>query len=318
MIASVPERRAGGGPESSLLPSHELSRLRREVETLLEPGPEVESRLAAAVTATLERPGSLWRAQLAWSVGRACGLAAGTALDVAAGIEAFQTASLLFDDLPSMDDSEMRRGAPCLHRVHGEATAILAALAFVHRGYARFWRALESAAPAARQSAEELIESCLGLGGILDGQARDIRFARGAGAEDEILRIAEGKTVALLRLSLVLPARLAGRDPISCDRLAELAAAWGLAYQILDDLGEVTGPEEPGSDARLGRPNLALAIGRDRAVERLDRELRRAERLSRVVAFTLPACRESFQRLDARLAHGRRELDARRRESAGG
>lgn len=290
-----------------LLDEASLAELVAAVKELLETGPDLEPALAGAVRDTLAVPGSLWRAQLAWRVAEAHGLPRAAAIDLATAVEAFHTASLLFDDLPSMDDAETRRGRPCVHRTHGEASALLAALGFVHRGYARAWRALEAAAPDDRSRAAELLESCLGLAGVLDGQARDLRFSPQAEPAEEVLRIARDKTVTLLRLALELPAIVAGAPVPVREALGRLADAWGLAYQILDDLEDAKdGGPGPSVDGRLGRPNLALAIGPARAARRVDRELAVARRLTAVLGESIPALRVAFDRLTARLEAGRR------------
>jgi geranylgeranyl pyrophosphate synthase len=270
------------------------------VRDLLPRGERIEPRLAGAVADTLSTPGSLWRAQLAFAVARACALSEPDAEALATGVEAFHTASILFDDLPSMDDAATRRGRPCAHRAHGEAAAQLAALGFVHRGYARFWRAFEAAAVLDRRAAAALVEECLGLTGILDGQARDVAFGTGEVSPAEVVRVARGKSVTLLRLALELPAIVAGAPAEVRERLAALADAWGLAYQVLDDLEETTRPD--GTDARLGRPNLALVAGRAAAEARVDAELVRAHALVAALAATLPALRAPFVRLSFRLA----------------
>lgn len=301
--------------ELALIPASERRRLRLAALELLEVGSEVEPRLAGAVADTVRRPGSLWRMQLAWSVARAEGVPEADALDLAAGVEAFHVASLLFDDLPAMDDAATRRGAPCVHRVHGEAAAVLAGLAFVHRGYARIWRALDAAAPAARRAARERVEDCLGLGGILDGQARDLVGVRGAVEPDSAARLAGGKTVPLLRLALLLPAIVAGAPEPRLGTLDRLAAAWGLAYQILDDLGDLAGAE---SDLATGRPNFAAALGSDAALARLDAELDQAALEIAAISAVRPALAERFGRLSARFATERIRISPPERRVAGG
>lgn len=301
--------------ELPLVPAPDLRRPREAALALLEVGPGVEPRLAGAVADTASRPGSLWRLQLAWAVARAEGLADAVALDLAAGVEAFHVASLLFDDLPAMDDAATRRGAPCVHRVHGEAAAILAGLAFVHRGYARIWRALDPAPEAVRRDARALVEECLGLTGILDGQARDLAGAPFAPDAREAARRAAGKTVPLLRLALVLPALVAVAPAPRRRALDRLAAAWGLAYQILDDLGDLAGSE---SDLASGRANFAVTVGFDAALARLDAELADARREAAVVGAELPALDETLGRLAARFAAGRGRLARPERRVAGG
>jgi geranylgeranyl pyrophosphate synthase len=114
-----------------ILSEADFERVRSAIGSLIRVPPSVEGRLRGAVLEILSTTGSLWRAQLAWAVGRAEGLKSAPAMALATSVEAFHTASLLFDDLPAMDDAEFRRGRPCIHRTHGQAAAILAGLALV-------------------------------------------------------------------------------------------------------------------------------------------------------------------------------------------
>lgn len=250
------------------------------------PTPEtLEPGLRAALVDLVEHPGSLARAQLAFGVLRDCGVALEPARRLAVAVEYFHTASLVFDDMPSMDDATERRGRPCSHVAHGEANATLAALALINRAYALLWEVLASLPPSIAAAAGALVTECLGAEGILDGQARDLRFGarrrerRPADADGdlarEVLRVAEGKTVPLVRLALVLPAVAGGVGPRGLALLERLSAAWGLSYQILDDFKDgLMSREETGKstarDGLLGRPNLPSAVGRRAAMARLE------------------------------------------------
>lgn len=231
-----------------------------------------DPRLRAVVADVLGHPGSLARAQLAYGLGCSRGLAAERALHLGVAVEYFHSASLIFDDMPSMDDALERRGRPCPHVVHGEAAAVLGALALITRGYGLLWEAI-GAGPG-RAAAAALVGECLGLAGILDGQARDVHFRREGASPEAVAEVAVAKTVPLIRLALVLPAVVAGEDGATLGRLERLASSWGLAYQILDDFKDrLMGPEETGKtagrDAGLGRPNLPALAGPQCSLARL-------------------------------------------------
>ena len=102
---------------------------------------DLELHLSAAILHLLDHPGSLTRPHIAFRIAVAYGADQQAALDLAIALEYFHTASLVFDDLPCMDDAAVRRGAECVHLAHGEPGAILAALALINRAYALVWRA---------------------------------------------------------------------------------------------------------------------------------------------------------------------------------
>jgi len=262
-----------------LLSACDAYRVQQAFTTMMPLDGCLDPRLRAVVADVLDHPGSLARAQLAHGLGVRRGLPAERALKLAVAVEYFHSASLIFDDMPSMDDAAERRGRPCPHVVHGEAAATLGALALITRAYALLWEAIDEE-PGSRRAAAALVGECLGIAGILDGQARDVHFRREASPEG-VAEVAVAKTVPLIRLAMVLPAVVAGEGAETLDRLERLAAAWGLAYQILDDFKDrLLGSEESGKtagrDAGLGRPNLPDLAGPQPAFARLQRLLAEA------------------------------------------
>ena len=237
---------------------------------------DTERHLAEALAETLQRPGNFIRAELAYSVARACRLKEENAQGLAIAMEYFHTASLLFDDLPSMDNATHRRGALCVHHLYGEGATILAALGLVNRAYALLWRAVVTAPAAGQVSALAYVEKYLGLGGLLNGQSQDIHYSQLVLSQRVPQQIAMGKTVSLIRLSLALPAIVGGADSREIRLLDRLAIVWGLAYQALDDLKDILrGNDQAGKttarDSLLDRPNLALTLGRESTEYRLRR-----------------------------------------------
>jgi len=273
------ERFRGRAPE--LLAPEDGELILEGFRSLLPTPVELEPGLRAVLRDVLDHPGSLARAQLVYAVLRGRGAAADPARALAVAVEYFHTASLVFDDLPSMDDARERRGRPCPHVAHGESAAVLGALALINRAYGLLWQVLSALAPERSRRAAELVEECLGACGLLDGQARDLAFEAGTGGPAAVLRVAEGKTVPLVRLSLVLPALVGAAGDREIELLEVLSRAWGLAYQILDDFKDLTqgrfeSGKSPGRDRALGRPNLPVAAGRRMAMERLALYLGRA------------------------------------------
>lgn len=257
-----------------LLRNQEALEVRRAFASLLPLGEGLEPRLRAVVADVLEHPGSLARAQLAYGLGVRRGIEPEHALRLAIAVEYFHSASLLFDDMPSMDDATERRGRPCPHVVHGEAAATLGALGLITRAYALLWEAIGSGPAERRAAAAALVGECLGVAGILDGQSRDVHFRRDGADPETVASVAAAKTVPLVRLSMVLPALVAGEDGETLRRLERLAASWGLAYQVLDDFKDsLMGSEETGKttgrDDGLGRPNVPALSGTGGALTRL-------------------------------------------------
>lgn len=229
-------------------------------------GPAAEAHLRAVLDHATGHPGKLVRARLVHEGARVHGLDEEEALQFACAVEYFHLSSLLLDDLPCMDDAATRRGEPCVHRVHGEASTILAALALINRAYALAAFAFAGLPGFVRVQAHACLDACLGTAGLVGGQARDLRFDESDRSLREIGRIAAAKTGALFWLAVYLPA-LAG-DPSDEERraLKQLCVYWGLAFQALDDLRDVLGSsvetgKTTGRDRALSRPNLALALG---------------------------------------------------------
>jgi geranylgeranyl diphosphate synthase type II len=231
---------------------------------------DTEPHLSDSLHRVLQNPGSLIRPQIVASMFAAFGLPAARATELGIALEYFHTASLLLDDLPCMDDALERRGQPSIHVEFGEAGTILTALALINRAYALTWKSVGGCSSAHQTQALEYIERYLGVGGLLNGQSMDLN--------------AMGKTVSLIRLTLVLPGILGGASSEELQLLDRVAVCWGLTYQIVDDLKDVLHTaEEIGKtvsrDVSMGRPNIALAIGVPGAVQRLTRLIAIGDRM---------------------------------------
>lgn len=230
---------------------------------------DLEPALRGVLEQTLESPGSLARARIAYDVMTGLGCPQQQALDLAIGVEYLHTASLLFDDLPAMDDATERRGRTCAHVRFGEAPTLLGALGLIARGYELLWASFGPLDARRRAAAGALVGSCLGPDGVIDGQARDLGFVSWAGREpspEDVLDVARGKTVTLIRLSIVLPGLVAGADRDEIAELERVAESSGLAYQVLDDCKDVLmSAQESGKstarDEQAGRPNFPSVAG---------------------------------------------------------
>lgn len=263
-------------------------------------GARTEAQLASAIGTMLKRPGKLLRSRLALATALAHDVDAADAVRLAVAIEYYHIASLILDDLPCMDDAKTRRGRACLHRTHGQATAVLAALAFINRAYALVGFAFARQPGAVRLEAQVCLDSSLGAAGLVGGQARDLAFADGEGSVREVSRIALGKTGALVWLALVLPALLANTSRRERRALEALCIYWSLAFQAIDDVQDVLATsvvagKSTGRDRLLQRPNLAIAASLPEARRRIRRLMAQAERRIEV----LTAVRGEWRYLEA-------------------
>lgn len=249
------------------------------------PLPEaLDPALEEALHHVLDHPGSLVRPRLISQMATAYGVEEPAANDLAIAIEYFHTASLVFDDLPCMDNATARRGVPCVHFAFGEAGAILTALALINRAYALLWKSVAASAQACQQPALGYVEQCLGVDGLLNGQSLDLHYGTLPHDRATTERIARGKTVSLIRLTLVLPAMLGGAPRREIRLLEWIALYWGLSYQMVDDLKDVLQSDAGAGktvarDAELGRPNAAAVMGVPGTVVRLRRFIRVGDRM---------------------------------------
>ena len=199
--------------------------------------------------------------------------AAGEAVErAAAAVELVHTYSLIHDDLPAMDNDDVRRGQPANHVVYGEAIAILA-------GDALLTRAFEVLAELPRFGVEPAralavvgeLAAAAGTAGLIGGQVDDLTATAGAAVDLERLRsIHQRKTGALFRACVRIGGRLAGGGTAELERLTAYAAGFGAAFQIVDDILDVTGDEAElgkpvGSDARQGKVTVPSLVGLDAA-----------------------------------------------------
>jgi geranylgeranyl pyrophosphate synthase len=246
-----------------------------------------------ALRHVLDNPGSLVRPRMVFQVATAYGLDEAAAKDLAIALEYFHTASLVFDDLPCMDNALERRGVPCVHLAFGDAGAILTALALINRAYALSWQAVSGSSPHVQPRALAYIEQCLGLNGLLNGQSLDLHYSTLPHNRETTERIARGKTVSLIRLTLVLPAMLGGASAREIQLLERIALYWGLGYQMVDDLKDVLesaaqAGKTVARDLLLDRPNVASAMGVPAAVERFTRFIHMGDRTLRQLLKSRP------------------------------
>jgi len=171
------------------------------------------------------------------------------ALDFGCALELVHTASLILDDLPCMDDAEMRRGRPTLHRRFGEDTAVLSAIALLNQAYAVIAADVELAAET-RLALNLLLSECVGFEGLVTGQIRDLRDPEHLRDEAALTTLNHQKTSVLFVAALVGGALIAGADRTAQAAARAFACRIGLAFQLWDDLQDSTSTlEAMGKDA---------------------------------------------------------------------
>jgi len=155
----------------------------------------------------------------------------------AVAVEFIHTSSLIFDDLPCMDNANERRGKTSLHEQFGEGLAVLVAIGFLNASYALVF-VNHTGMPERAMAAHAEIVECVGASGMVGGQSVDLALAKGAGANDnyESESIRNLKTSALMRLALRVGAILAGANYLELAHLSRFAELLGDAYQLSDDL----------------------------------------------------------------------------------
>jgi geranylgeranyl diphosphate synthase type II len=193
----------------------------------------------------------------------------------ACALECIHTYSLIHDDLPAMDDDDLRRGRPTCHKVFGEAVAILAGDGLLTYAFDLMSSPeLTSAiAPASLLEAVSLLARAAGVSGMVGGQTADILMEGRDVDPGTLAFIHSRKTGALLRASVEMGGLLGGGGTEQVARLREYGTALGLAFQIVDDLLDVEGDEElmgkpVGSDARKRKATYPALFGVEEARRR--------------------------------------------------
>ncbi|MDE2251026.1 MAG: polyprenyl synthetase family protein, partial [Gammaproteobacteria bacterium] len=201
------------------------------------------------------------------------------ALRTASAIEFVHAYSLIHDDLPSMDDDDLRRGNPSCHRQFDEATAILAGDALQALAFGVLAGRDNGLEDATRVRMLTVLADAIGVAGMAGGQAIDLEAAGHAGDPAHVELMHRRKTGALIRASVELGALAGHADGESAlAALRVYGSEIGLAFQIQDDILDVTGDtavlgKRAGADAARGKPNYPSVFGLSRA-----RELARAHR----------------------------------------
>ncbi len=236
----------------------------RRLDAYLKPTGDVPPELLAAVRYSVLAPGKRLRPYL---LTRCCELAGGDlnrAWPVAAAVECVHAFSLIHDDLPAMDDDDLRRGQPTCHKKFTEATAILAGDALVMLAFELLARHVEDSALAGQLVLE--LASGAGWAGMTGGQAADLQGAKRPPSMERVEYIHAHKTARLFEASCRLGVIVAEGDPDTLEALGTYGQMVGRAFQIADDLLDVTASAETlgkgvGKDVQAGKQTYPQCVG---------------------------------------------------------
>ncbi|MEO0879747.1 MAG: polyprenyl synthetase family protein [Pseudomonadota bacterium] len=287
------------GPPKKAVPegdfdSGKISRLKARIDARLEahfPSGPGETRLECAIRHGLLSPGKRVRPLITLLACEQSGGSADMAIDAACAVEMVHAASLIMDDLPSMDDAKLRRGCLATHVVFGESAAMLATIALLNEAY-RLVAAENGAAPDARLKALEHLAQAVGVEGLAGGQERDLACSKTAPTKVSLKDMEQRhleKTGALFAAAAAIGGELAGADAATVAHLRRFGSSLGLAFQAFDDVIDVACSEaQTGKDVAQDQDKSTVVslLGADGATVMAERRLERAIESAEAAALT--------------------------------
>lgn len=237
------------------------------------------TKLQAAIRHSLLAPGKRLRPLLVLMAAEACGYERQRALPAACAVEMIHTYSLIHDDLPAMDDDDLRRGLPTCHAAFGEATAILAGDALLAQSF-EVLAAGEFPASVTVACCLELAQAA-GARALVGGQADDLEAEFQGGDLSHLEHIHRRKTGALFLVSLRLGGRIGGASSEQFRALDTYGRTLGLAFQIVDDLLDLQGNtaamgKRTKKDSDLGKLTFPALLGEEESRRRAEQLVQQA------------------------------------------
>jgi geranylgeranyl diphosphate synthase type II len=293
-------------------PEHLRQEVERYVEAMRFSGEALTAGLEEAMRYSLLAGGKRIRPVLALATARAIGLEQQEVMPLAGAIELIHTYSLIHDDLPAMDDDELRRGQPTCHVKFGEDVAILAGDGLYAEAFRHLLTHQRSAPERVLLAAAELA-AATGVSGMVGGQYADVSPHTPPGGA-ALRRLHELKTGRLISASVLCVLVLGGiADGPATMPFRRFATEMGVLFQIVDDILDVTGTDDAlgkprGSDERLGKRTYVSEFGMERARE-LAAESHRTARQTLAEAVGRAAIGDAAERDRAARGHATGELE---------
>ena len=246
-----------------------LVRVNAALETACDTYLPEESDVCRAARYSLLGGGKRIRAVLVLAVCDMLNGDAAAADQFAAAVEMLHCYSLIHDDLPCMDNDDLRRGKPSCHKAFGEATAMLAGDVLLTEAFDVI--ANVEAPAIVNVRAARALGAGAGSHGMVYGQELDLKYEALAATEEQLRLIHRNKTGALINAAVQMGAAAAGATPQQCEILASYAYGLGLVFQIVDDVLDVTSTPEQlgkpiGSDSENGKTTFVTLYGADGAM----------------------------------------------------
>lgn len=230
--------------------------------------------VAEAMRYSLINGGKRIRPVLALEFARACGGSREECLPLACALEYIHTYSLIHDDLPCMDNDDLRRGNPSCHKQFDEATALLAGDALLTHAFEIV--SMSDLSDDKKVMAIGLLSQNSGVAGMIGGQVIDILFEKGTPSVKELLTVYKLKTGALISAACLMGCISAGASNEQLSAASKFAYSLGIAFQIQDDILDIIGDEKKlgkpiGSDADNSKTTYVTIVGVEKAKENVKR-----------------------------------------------
>lgn len=260
--------------------SQQQQKVEKALHASLPPAKTKPATIHRAMRYSLFAGGKRLRPILCLAANQATGGQPQDALPLACAVECIHTYSLIHDDLPCMDDDDLRRGKPTSHKVFGEGMAVLAGDALLTIAFELTARARSQKRYSTADMVKELARASGSLG-LIAGQVADLEGEGKTILADELRYIHQNKTAALIASSIRLGAMSANATSTALERLSKFGQALGLAFQVVDDILDITQTSEQlgksaGKDVRAQKATYPALLGLERAQQEAARLTRLA------------------------------------------